>query len=49
MYAKGLHPGAIWKKCDFQIHTPRDPQWMDPRARAGPAGQNGFKLARCTP
>jgi chromosome segregation protein len=27
VYAKGLHPGAIWKKCDFQVHTPRDPQW----------------------
>jgi chromosome segregation protein len=27
MYPKGLHPGATWKKCDFQIHTPRDPQW----------------------
>lgn len=28
MYAKGLHPGATWKKCDFQVHTPRDPQWI---------------------
>ncbi len=27
MYAKGMHPGAVWKKCDFQIHTPRDGQW----------------------
>jgi hypothetical protein len=27
MYPKGLHPGATWRKCDFQIHTPRDPQW----------------------
>src|SRR6202051_3063639 len=27
MFPKGLHPGATWKKCDFQIHTPRDPQW----------------------
>lgn len=24
---KGMHPGAIWKKLDLQIHTPRDPQW----------------------
>ncbi len=23
----GRHPGAVWKKTDFQIHTPRDPQW----------------------
>ena len=27
MFPRGLHPGATWKKCDFQIHTPRDPQW----------------------
>ncbi|MGR9408064.1 TrlF family AAA-like ATPase [Rhizobium leguminosarum] len=27
MYAKGRHPGAIWKKTDLQIHTPRDAQW----------------------
>jgi len=26
-HEKGLHPGAVWKKTDFQIHTPRDPQW----------------------
>ena len=25
---KGMHPGATWKKVDFQIHTPRDPQWQ---------------------
>lgn len=24
---RGLHPGATWRKCDFQIHSPRDPQW----------------------
>lgn len=22
-----MHPGAVWKRADFQIHTPRDPQW----------------------
>jgi chromosome segregation protein len=22
-----MHPGAVWKRVDFQIHTPRDPQW----------------------
>lgn len=26
-YEKGLHPGAVWRKTDFQIHTPRDAQW----------------------
>lgn len=26
-HAPGLHPGAVWKKVDFQIHTPRDSQW----------------------
>lgn len=28
MFAKGMHPGAIWKRTDLQIHTPRDPQWQ---------------------
>ena len=22
---------AFWKKCDFQIHTPRDPNWVGAR------------------
>ena len=22
---------AFWRKCDFQIHTPRDPNWSGPR------------------
>ena len=22
---------AGWRKCDFQVHTPRDPNWMGPR------------------
>lgn len=26
-YEKGRHPGAVWRKTDFQIHTPRDAQW----------------------
>jgi hypothetical protein len=26
---------AYWKKCDFQVHTPRDPNWTGPR----PIGQ----------
>ena len=25
---------AYWRKCDFQVHTPRDPNWEGPR----PAG-----------
>ncbi len=31
-YAKGKHPGAQWRKCDFQIHTPRDEQWSGLRS-----------------
>ncbi len=31
-YAKGKHPGAQWRKCDFQIHTPRDEQWVGLRS-----------------
>ncbi|WP_417724915.1 TrlF family AAA-like ATPase [Salipiger sp.] len=27
---------AYWRKCDFQIHTPRDPNWQGPR----PTGEN---------
>ncbi|WP_376776652.1 TrlF family AAA-like ATPase [Rhizobium leguminosarum] len=27
MHAKGRHPGAVWKKTDFQVHTPRDSMW----------------------
>lgn len=23
----GLHPGAVWQKCDLQCHTPRDRTW----------------------
>ncbi len=26
-YTKGRHPGAVWRKTDFQIHTPRDAGW----------------------
>ena len=22
---------AFWRKCDFQVHTPRDPNWRGPR------------------
>jgi chromosome segregation protein len=27
-YTKGQHPGATWRKCDFQCHTPRDQGWL---------------------
>jgi len=26
-YPVGLHPGAVWRRVDFQVHTPRDPNW----------------------
>lgn len=26
-YAKGRHPGAVWRKSDLQVHTPRDAGW----------------------
>jgi len=25
--AVGHHPGATWRRVDFQVHTPRDPDW----------------------
>lgn len=28
VFQKGMHPGAVWKKIDLQVHTPRDPQWQ---------------------
>lgn len=34
-HKKGHHPGAIWKKTDFQIHTPRDFQWTGSSALEG--------------
>lgn len=34
-HSKGRHPGAVWKKCDFQIHTPRDTQWSGARFGGG--------------
>ena len=26
-HVKGSHPGALWRKTDLQVHTPRDAQW----------------------
>lgn len=34
-YKKGMHPGAVWKRTDLQIHTPRDPQWSGSAHLAG--------------
>lgn len=34
-YDKGMHPGAVWKRTDFQIHTPRDAQWSGSPHLAG--------------
>ena len=31
-FPKGKHPGAQWRKCDFQIHTPRDEAWAGQRS-----------------
>lgn len=41
-FAKGLHPGATWRRADFQIHTPRDPQWQGSAHLAGgtPEGES---------
>jgi chromosome segregation protein len=39
----GFHPGAIWRKTDFQVHTPRDAQWggasFDGSSQAGRDGR----------
>ena len=40
----GLHPGATWRKCDFQIHTPRDPNWGTTAHLAG--GTHELEAAR---
>lgn len=39
----GMHPGATWRKCDFQVHTPRDTQWDGPQI---PAGDEAGRRAR---
>jgi chromosome segregation protein len=35
MHKKGSHPGAIWKKADFQIHSPRDINWSGSKFPGG--------------
>ena len=33
---KATHSGAVWRKCDLQIHTPRDPGWSgSPNLKGG--------------
>lgn len=27
-FEKGMHPGATWRKSDFEIHSPRDRGWI---------------------
>lgn len=34
-YSKGRHPGAVWRKTDLQVHTPRDAQWAGPPSLPG--------------
>ncbi|PBB29609.1 TrlF family AAA-like ATPase [Mesorhizobium sp. WSM3882] len=43
-HAKGHHPGAVWRKTDFQIHTPRDPGWTG--GGGLPGGSEEKELAR---
>lgn len=42
---KGSHPGALWKKCDFQIHTPRDHGWSGSPSLPGGDDQSEAKRA----
>ncbi|MCK3780485.1 AAA family ATPase [Ensifer sesbaniae] len=43
-HEKGMHPGAVWRKVDLQIHTPRDPQWQgSPHL---PGGTDATEIAR---
>lgn len=41
---KGRHPGAVWRKTDFQIHTPRDAGWSG--SPSLPGGTEEFESAR---
>ncbi|MDA0344963.1 MAG: AAA family ATPase [Proteobacteria bacterium] len=46
LFSKGRHPGAVWKKTDFQIHTPRDPQWSgSPHMAGGPSAEEDTRQA----
>lgn len=37
---KGTHPGALWRKIDIQVHTPRDPAWEDGDSLPGGSDKN---------
>ncbi|MDP2377624.1 TrlF family AAA-like ATPase [Reyranella sp.] len=39
---------AFWRKCDLQIHTPRDPNWSGPRP-IGDGDDNPATSAKATP
>lgn len=41
---KGHHPGATWRKCDLQCHTPRDHSWKS--AVELPGGTDSYEAAR---
>ena len=34
-FPSGSHRGAVWMKCDFQVHTPRDPNWQGDKLLGG--------------
>lgn len=34
-FSKGRHPGAVWRKTDLQVHTPRDAGWSGSPSLAG--------------
>lgn len=38
-HKKGRHPGAVWRKTDLQIHTPRDPNWSGSPSLPGGAAE----------
>lgn len=44
MHTIGRHPGAVWKKTDFQIHTPRDTNWQG--SSPLPGGRTDHEAAR---
>jgi AAA domain len=43
-YPRGEHPGAVWHKCDFQCHSPRDRRWIGTTNL--PGGSEELELAR---
>lgn len=42
-WRKGTHPGAVWRKIDLQVHTPRDPHWQDGAPLPGGSEKNEGK------